>query len=271
MLTFAVCQMCCSDSVEDNLGRAEKLIAKAACSGADFALLPELFAGIFSDSARQKSSADSPAGGKIREKMAFWARKYGVYTAGTVAQRTPSDKLLNSCLVFAPDGSLAARYDKKHLFVFDNGKESYDESRLFAAGSERVTFTVPDAVRPVRVTIGICYDVRFPEHFLTDPISDVILLPSAFAAATGVRHWEPLIRARAIENAAYVVAADQAGTNPEQRCFFGHSVIADPWGKTVSLNGTDSDFLCQPIDIEFLDACRKQMPAATQRHLEIYG
>jgi nitrilase len=270
MLTFAVCQICCSGSVEKNLRLAETLIEKAARAGADFALLPELFTGIFADEAPQRSAAEVFGEGRTQERMARWAKEHRMYVAGTVGLVSEGGKIFNSCLVYDPCGTLAARYDKKHLFAFDNGEESYDESQLFSAGSGQVTFTVPDAVRPVRVTVGICYDLRFPEHFLTNPPSDVILLPAAFAATTGACHWEPLIRARAIENAAYVAAAGQAGSNPDGRCFFGHSVIADPWGKTVSLNASDSDLLCLPIDIEFLDVCRKQMPAATQRHLEIY-
>jgi predicted amidohydrolase len=172
---------------------------------------------------------------------------------------------LNSCGVYAPDGSLAARYDKIHLFAFDNGRERYDEGRTLDAGS------APVAVQagPLRVGLSICYDLRFPELYraLMDPPCDLLCVPSAFTYTTGQAHWELLLRARAVENQCYVVAAAQGGTHENGRRTWGHSLIVDPWGEVVAVQAEGEGVVIAELDPLRIAQVRAQLPALAHRRL----
>ena len=146
---------------------------------------------------------------------------------------------MNANLVFSPRGELAARYDKMHLFAYDNGRERYDEARTLQAGRTPVAFDADG----LRVGLSVCYDLRFPELYraLARPPCDLLSVPSAFTYTTGAAHWEVLLRARAIENQCYVVAAAQGGTHENGRRTFGHSLVIDPWGEVVACRRDDGE------------------------------
>jgi nitrilase len=171
---------------------------------------------------------------------------------------------MNANLVFAPSGELAARYDKMHLFAYDNGRERYDESRTLQAGRTPVAFDAGD----LRVGLSVCYDLRFPELYraLARPPCDLISVPSAFTYTTGAAHWEVLLRARAIENQCYVVAAAQGGTHENGRRTFGHSLVVDPWGEVVACRSEEGEgVVVAELSTERIAAVRRQLPALEHR------
>ena len=169
----------------------------------------------------------------------------------------------NSSLVFAPDGQLAARYDKRHLFAFDNGREQYDEGRVLDAGELPVALQAG----PLRVGLSVCYDLRFPEHYraLMAPSCDVLSVPSAFTYTTGQAHWELLLRARAVENQCYVLAPAQGGTHENGRRTWGHSLIVDPWGEVLALQAEGEGVVMATVDAQRLATVRTQLPALAHR------
>jgi nitrilase len=173
--------------------------------------------------------------------------------------------LRNSCLVFSPDGRVAARYDKMHLFAFDNGREQYDEGRVLEAGGELVALQAGH----LRVGLSVCYDLRFPELYraLMRPPCDLITVPSAFTYTTGQAHWELLLRARAVENQCYVLAAAQGGTHENGRRTWGHSVLIDPWGEVVAVQAEGEAVVLGDIDEQRLASVREQLPALAHRRL----
>ena len=174
--------------------------------------------------------------------------------------------MLNSCCVFAPDGSLAAHYDKIHLFAFDNGRERYDEGRVLQAGSEPVALRRAEALR---VGLSVCYDLRFPELYraLMQPPCDLLAVPAAFTYTTGRAHWELLLRARAVENQCYVLAPAQGGTHENGRRTWGHSLIVDPWGEVLAVRAEGEGVVLGDVDPERLASVRLQLPALAHRRL----
>ncbi|MDP3082192.1 MAG: nitrilase-related carbon-nitrogen hydrolase, partial [Rubrivivax sp.] len=175
------------------------------------------------------------------------------------------ERALNSSLVFAPDGTLAARYDKMHLFAYDNGSERYDEGRTLRAGA------APQALQagPLRVGLSVCYDLRFPELYraLMTPPCDLLCVPSAFTYPTGQAHWELLLRARAVENQAYVLAPAQGGTHENGRRTWGHSMVVDPWGDIVAVQAEGEGVVLAEVDSARLAQVRQQLPALQHRRL----
>jgi nitrilase len=239
-MKIAALQMVSTPSVERNLASATRLIAEAAAAGAAWVSLPEYFC-LMGHSDRDKLSiAEVPGSGPIQQMLADAARRHSVWViGGTLPLRgDDAERVFNSCCVYGPDGSLAARYDKLHLFCFDNGRERYDEGRVLRAGSEPVAFSAPpgEIGGPLRVGLSICYDLRFPELYRLlmaqpgQPPCDLLAVPSAFTHTTGQAHWELLLRARAVENQCYVIAAAQGGLHENGRRTWGHSMVIDPWG-----------------------------------------
>jgi nitrilase len=168
---------------------------------------------------------------------------------GTLPLRsTTPGKVTNSSCVFAPDGSLAARYDKMHLFRYDNGREQHDEGRVLVAGEKPVAF----AAGGLRIGLSVCYDLRFPELYrmLMKPPCDLLAVPSAFTHTTGRAHWELLLRARATENQCYVIAPAQGGHHENGRRTWGHSLIADPWGEVVDVCTEGEGIVTADVDRE---------------------
>jgi nitrilase len=166
-------------------------------------------------------------------------------------------------MAYAPDGTLASRYDKIHLFGFTRGEESYDESRTIVPGSEVAVLETPFA----RVGLSICYDLRFPELYRAMGQCDLIVMPAAFTATTGRAHWEVLLRARAIENQCYVLAAAQGGLHPNGRRTWGHSMLVDPWGAVCAQLAEGEGLAAGEIDLDSMMGIRTSLPALQHRTL----
>ncbi|MEO8080508.1 MAG: carbon-nitrogen hydrolase family protein [Caldimonas sp.] len=264
-MKIAALQMVSTTSVERNLEAARGLVARAAGEGAGLALLPEYFC-LMGQSDRDKlAHAEPPGDGPIQRMLAEAARENRLWLiGGTLPMATGSpDRVMNASLVFSPEGRLVARYDKLHLFRYDNGSERYDEGRTLLAGDRPVAFDADG----LRVGLSICYDLRFPELYraLMEPPCDLIVVPSAFTHPTGEAHWEILLRARAIENQCYVVAAAQGGRHENGRRTFGHSLIVDPWGEVVAMLPEGEGIVTAEIDGERIASVRRQLPALEHR------
>jgi len=264
-MKIAAVQMVSTTSVERNLDAARVLVARAAREGAELAILPEYFC-IMGRSDRDKLQvAETPGDGPIQAMLAETARAHRLWlVAGTLPLRSgEAERAMNASLVFSPTGERVARYDKIHLFRYDNGKEQYDEGRTLRAGSAPVAF---DAAG-LRVGLSVCYDLRFPELYrsLMTPPCDLLCVPSAFTHPTGLAHWEVLLRARAIENQCYVAAAAQGGRHENGRRTFGHSVIVAPWGEIVAMLPEGEGIVAGEVRHERIAEVRTQLPALEHR------
>ena len=266
-MKVAALQMVSGPEVADNLAEAERLIAQAAEGGAGMALLPEYFCLLGRRDDDKLRVAEVPGEGPIQRCLASAARRHGLWiVGGTLPLRAPQpDRVFNACCVYAPDGTLAARYDKIHLFSFDNGRERYDEGRVLQAGSEPVALQAG----PLRVGLSICYDLRFPELYraLMHPPCDLLAVPSAFTHTTGQAHWELLLRARAVENQCYVVAPAQGGLHPNGRRTWGHSMIVDPWGRVLDCLPEGPGVVMAEVDPARIAEVRTQLPALSHRRV----
>lgn len=261
----AAVQTVSGPDVAANLADCERLVAEAAQAGARLVGLPEYF-GIIGLRDRDKVDAREPLGeGPIQRFLSDAARRHGLWLVGgsvPLVCESP-DKVRNSTLVYGPDGALAARYDKIHLFGFDNGRERYQESRTIEHGGEVVALDTPLA----RLGLSICYDLRFPELFRAMGEVDVIFVPSAFTETTGRAHWEPLLRARAIENLAYVVAPAQGGVHANGRETHGHSMVIDPWGQVLACRDKGAGVVVADVDLARVREVRAMLPALEHRTL----
>ena len=263
-------QMVSTTSVDENLRTAAALIAQAADGGAQVVALPEYFC-LMGQRDTDKVELREPDGhGPIQEFLATQASQHRVcLVGGTLPLVAPEDdRVLNSLLVYGPTGERVARYDKIHLFRFTKGKESYDEARTIAPGTEVASFKLAteDGIR-LRVGLSICYDLRFPELYRAMPQPDLILVPSAFTATTGRAHWEVLLRARAIENLAYVLAPAQGGRHQNGRSTYGHTVLIDPWGAIVAERAEGEGIVFGDIDPQLIADSRASLPALEHRVL----
>ena len=266
-MKIAALQMVSTPDVARNLDAASLLIEQAAAGGARLLLLPEYFCLMGRHDDDKRAIAEAVGSGPIQQFLATQARRHALWLiGGTVPLRESSgQRVRNSCLAFAPDGTLAARYDKMHLFAYDNGREQYDEGRVLAAGSLSVALQA-DALR---VGLSICYDLRFPELYraLMQPACDLITVPSAFTYTTGQAHWELLLRARAVENQCYVLAAAQGGQHENGRRTWGHSMIVDPWGEVLAMQAEGAGVVAATLNNETLAKVRTQLPALAHRRL----
>ena len=269
-MKIAAIQMISAPEWPVNREAAARLIAQAAAAGAGLIALPEYFCVMGrrdTDKLALAESAGDLDAGPIQRFLSDCAREHAVWlVGGTLPAKTDIDgQVLNRSCVFAPDGSAAAHYDKVHLFAFDNGRESYDEGRTLRAGNE------PVAVQcgTLRVGLSICYDLRFPELYraLMKPPCDVLCVPAAFTHTTGQAHWELLLRARAVENQCYVLAAAQGGLHPNGRRTWGHSMVIDPWGVVVDEIAEGEGFAMAEVDAQLLAQVRAQLPALAHRKL----
>lgn len=256
--------------VAANLDAAARLIAQAAQADAQLVVLPENFALMGRADADVLRIREQPGAGPLQEFLAGQARSHGVWLVGGTIPLVAdgvADKVHAACLVFDAAGRQAARYDKIHLFDVQlaEGKERYAESETFAPG-ERVT--VLDT--PVgKLGLAVCYDLRFPEllRAMLDAGVEIIALPAAFTAFTGQAHWDVLVRARAIENLCYVVAAAQSGRHASGRETHGHSMIVDPWGAVLGQLPHGSGLVSAEVDHTRLGATRRAFPALEHRRL----
>jgi nitrilase len=266
-MRIAALQTVSTLDVDRNLEAAARLIAQAARDGAELAALPENFGLMGQRDSDKLAVAEVPGQGPIQEFLAAQAKQHGLWLiGGTLPMRTATpDRAHSACCVYAPDGALAARYDKIHLFCYDNGRESYDEARVLDAGSQPVTLQAG----PLRVGLSVCYDLRFPELYrhLCMPPCDLLSVPAAFTYTTGRAHWELLLRARAVENQCYVIAAAQGGTHENGRRTWGHSLIVDPWGDVLAVLPEGEGVVLAEVDAQRIASVRQQLPALAHRRL----
>jgi len=261
----AVVQMVSTPRVEENLATAGELIAQAAKQGAKLIVLPEYFC-IFGMRDLDKVAAREKDGaGPIQEFLSKTAKRHGVWLVGGSVPLECADqgKVRNSCLVYDSEGRRAARYDKIHLFGLELGAERFNEASTIEPGAEPCAIDSPFG----RIALSVCYDVRFPELYRALAPMDIILVPSAFTATTGRAHWETLLRARAIENLAWVLAPAQGGKHPNGRQTHGHSMVVDPWGKVVAERAAEPGVVVADIDPMFQAKMRGSLPALTHRVL----
>ncbi len=259
----AAVQMVSEPEVQANLAVAGELIARAAGEGARLVALPEYFC-ILGLRDRDKVTVREDYGhGPIQDFLAAAAARNKVWLVGGSAPLACADpdKVRNTCLVFDDAGRRVARYDKIHLFGFDLGAECFQESRSIEPGGEVVTVDAPFA----RLGLSICYDLRFPEMYRKMGAVDLILVPSSFTATTGKDHWEMLLRARAVENQAYVLAPAQGGHHQNGRDTWGHSMIIDPWGKVLAGLASGPGVVTAEIDHAVIARVRRSLPALTHR------
>ena len=267
-MKIAAVQMVSTPDVARNLDAANRLIARAAAAGAQLVALPEYFCLMGRRDDDKLAIAEAPGDGPIQRFLADQALQHGLWVVGGTLPLRGSgpNRVRNSSLVFAPDGALAARYDKMHLFAFDNGREQYDEGRVLEAGSEPVALQAG----PLRVGLSVCYDLRFPELYraLMQPPCELLCVPSAFTYTTGQAHWELLLRARAVENQCVVLAPAQGGTHENGRRTWGHSMIVDPWGTILAEVPRGTGFVRGPMDADYLRSVRRSFPAIGHRRLK---
>ena len=272
---IAAIQMVSTPVVAENLAAAETLVAQAAQAGARLVALPEYFC-ILGNRDTDKlgvreTFSDGRSGGPIQEWLSDAAARHGVWIVGGTLPLDcgREDRILNTCLVYDDRGACVARYDKIHLFGFrkvhDDGRvEAFDEARTIVHGTNRpVTVETPAG----RIGLSVCYDLRFPELYRAFGTVDLILVPSAFTATTGQAHWEPLLRARAIENLAYVLAPAQGGLHVNGRRTHGHSMAIDPWGAVLGERAEGAGVVMAEVDLDHVAACRESLPALAHRTL----
>jgi nitrilase len=261
----AAVQMASGPNVSGNLSEARRLIAKAAEQGARLVVLPEFFAIMGMNEQDKLKVSEIPGSGQIQTFLSETARQYKVWLVGgsiPLAASAP-DKVLNSCLVFDDQGKQVARYDKIHLFSLSLGNESYDEARTIEPGQQVVVVDSPFG----RIGLAICYDLRFPELFRAMKNVDIIVLPAAFTETTGKMHWEILVRARAIENLAYVIASAQGGYHVNGRETHGNSMIVGPWGGILDRLPRGSGLVIAEVNPSYQTSLRSGLPALTHRKI----
>ncbi|MCG8314132.1 MAG: carbon-nitrogen hydrolase family protein [Pseudomonadales bacterium] len=281
-VNVAVVQMVSGSDVENNMTRAFSLIKQAHEKGAHLVLLPENFA-VFNAKALYEWGEKSH---ELTDQLAQWASQLGLWiVAGSLPQRNRfpetlqpvSDRRIRtSSLLFAPNGQLEARYDKIHLFDVDvaDAHGSYRESETIEPGTLPVVYSWSVNRGPqLKLGFSICYDVRFPELYrdLRQQGADILFVPAAFTWKTGQAHWEPLLRARAIENQCYVLAANQGGQHTETRQTWGHSMIIDPWGDVLACHEEGEAVIVAEINRNRLQELRSQMPIQSHRVLSAHA
>lgn len=261
----AAVQMASGPNIAGNLQEAARLIELAAASGARLVALPEYFAIMGLKETDKVAVREKLGNGPIQSFLSETAKRHGIWLVGgsVPVESAQADKVRNTCLVYDKTGAQVARYDKIHLFSFTSGAENYAEERTIEPGNQVVTFDSPFG----KIGLSICYDLRFPELYRAMKDVDIILIPSAFTATTGKAHWEPLIRARAIENLAYVIAPAQGGYHVNGRETHGDSMIVDPWGVVLDRLPRGSGVVVAGINPGHQRSVRQSLPALAHRTL----
>lgn len=268
-MKVAAVQMVSGMDVAHNLQDALDAIALGASQGCELLVLPEYFCLLGARDTDKLAIAEDEGHGLLQDALKQAARTHAVWiVAGTLPLKSAqADRVFNASLAFNPQGIQVARYDKMHLFAFDNGTERYDEARMLQAGSTPVAFDLLARDGQVwRVGLSVCYDLRFPELY-RNLHADIVLIPSAFTHTTGQAHWETLVRARAIENQAYVIAPAQGGKHANGRQTWGHSMVVDSWGQVLGLRTEGAGLVCAQLDHAAMQQRRTQLPALKHRLL----
>ncbi len=282
-MKVAALQMVSTPRVDENLTQARALIAQAAQAGAELVALPEYFCLMGLHDRDKLGIAEPLAPADLREvnaqrtpmqhMLAQAALEHGVWVVGgtlPIRSEVP-EKVSNTTLVFNPHGQRVARYDKVHLFCFDDGQRRYDEAATLTPGTQPVSFFMNDrSGAPWHVGLSVCYDLRFPELFRqlgqAQPL-DLIVLPAAFTDTTGKAHWELLLRARAVENLCHVLAPAQGGLHENGRRTFGHSLAVGPWGDVLAVQAEGPGVVMAELDRARQAQVRAQLPALTHQVL----
>ncbi|MGB5490303.1 MAG: carbon-nitrogen hydrolase family protein [Woeseiaceae bacterium] len=268
----AAIQMNSGPDLAANLTLTDRLLGEAADDGCTLTVLPENFA-LMPERGRDKARhAEHPGGGPIQDFLADAARRYGIWiVAGSLPLVSPAiadERVYGACAVYDAKGEQRALYRKIHLFDVDliDKQESYRESNSMYPGDEVVTVDTPCG----RMGLTICYDLRFPEMFrkLVDAGATMFSVPAAFTVTTGEAHWHTLLRARAIENLAYVIAPGQYGGHPDNRSTYGHSLICDPWGRILAERPEGNCIVAANIDPELPARLRSEFPALDNRRFK---
>jgi len=282
-MKVAAIQMVSGPDVAQNLARARHWMGEAAAAGAELVALPEYFC-LMGLKDRDKLAVAEPdlqlqpeAVAPIQRLLADTARELGLWVLGGTLPMActgalAGQRVRNSSCVYGPDGARVARYDKIHLFRYDNGREAYDEGVVLERGSEPVTAALSDRRGQAwRLGLSVCYDLRFPELYRRmsftpgQPPCDLIAVPAAFTHTTGEAHWELLLRARAVENQAFVIAPAQGGRHDNGRRTWGHSMVIDPWGQVLALRPEGEGLVLAELDTDRLKSVRQQLPALQHR------
>ncbi|EGZ48530.1 carbon-nitrogen hydrolase family protein [Neisseria wadsworthii] len=264
-IKVAAIQMVSSTHPDENLETMKNLVRSAAKLQADWVLLPEYWPLMGKQDADKLTVAEPLGCGPFQQALSELAHECGVVLfGGTVPLKSRElDKVLNTMLVFDADGGRLSCYDKMHLFGYSGLGERYAEADTILAGQ-----SVPSLrVDGWGVAQGVCYDIRFPEFFRAQLPFDVLMLPAAFTYTTGLAHWELLLRARAVENQCYVVAAAQGGFHENGRKTFGHTMIVDPWGEVLNVLGEGEGIVTAELDVARLKSVRARLPALSHKML----
>jgi deaminated glutathione amidase len=259
----AAVQMVSGPDVQANLDAASALIGEAAAQGARLIALPEYFCIMGMRDSDKVAVREEPGNGPVQKFLSSQAARHGVWIVGGTAPLACRDagRVRNACLVFDERGRQVARYDKMHLFGFTSDAERYDEAATIEHGDTPVCVESPFG----KLGLSVCYDIRFPELYRSYCPADVLFVPSAFTVPTGEAHWETLLRARAIENLAFVIAPAQGGTHPSGRRTWGHSMIIDPWGRVLAALDHGPGVVVADIDTAVLYKVRADLPALEHR------
>jgi nitrilase len=268
-LKIASVQMVSTSDLQENLSTANRLITSAAADGAQIVVLPEYFCLMGLKDTDKVRARENIGKGPIQEQLSSIAKLNHLYlVAGTIPlEAKDPDKVLNTTLVFDPDGQQISRYDKIHLFGFQTATERYQESETIEAGNEPGLLKI--SVHDVEWTFGlsICYDLRFPELYRALGEVDCHIIPAAFTYTTGKDHWEILLRARAIENQCYVLASAQGGKHQNQRRTWGNTMLIDPWGEVLTKLTEGEGFISGVLCKDKLNDVRSKLPALKHRKL----
>jgi deaminated glutathione amidase len=262
-MKVAAIQMVSTPDLNQNLATASALLQRASHEGAEMLLMPEYWSLMGMHDRDKLALAEHAGNGVIQNFLSETAKKLKTWIiGGTLPLISPDpEKVFNSTLVYNPQGIFIARYDKIHLFGFSKGEESYEESKTILAGEQVASFETDIG----RVGLSICYDLRFPELYRAMGTCSLIVVPAAFTYTTGQAHWEILLRARAIENQCYVLAAAQGGLHVNGRRTWGHSMLIDPWGKIVDVLDEGEGIVSGHLELDLLKYVRTSLPALTHQ------
>ena len=266
---MALIQMNSRDDKAANLARAEALLAEARARGAELAVLPELFT--YLGPRRRHPEVAEAIPGPTSERLGELARRHRLWlVAGSYLEAVPGqERFFNTSLAFDPAGEIVARYRKLHLFDVDVAWQAYRESATVAPGGDVVTADLAG----VTVGLTVCYDLRFPELYRRLAVrgARLVTVPSAFAMETGKDHWEVLLRARAIEQQVFILAAAQTGTHAPGRACYGHTMVVDPWGAILADAGDREGVVTAELDLAYQETVRKGLPALQHLRHDLFA